>query len=670
MLDEAIKKQEKVELKKTLSMPALVFIAVASVLGSGIFLLPAIGASLSGPASILAWIILILVFMYVAACFGELAAMFPTAGGVYEYGKQAYGRFFSFLIGWLAWLIGNITTAMLITGAIKFLIPESSGYIHLGPITLSVTLFKLLMAIFWVVAFNYMAYRGLKTSTIMLVMFASITLTVITSVSIAGFMNFDISNLSPFFIHNSAMTNLTAFIVTLFIIAETFFGLESVLFLAGETKNPEKAIPKALIYAIIIIGILVIMMTVSSLGSMNYRDFSTAELPEVDIVSSGFGKGIANIVPIAIYVVILGAAAGWIVTSPRLILALAEDRLFLEQFKELHKEYATPYKAIIFQACATILFLILGMQGSGYETLLRLLTPIVLIELLVVMFALYVLRKKMPERHRPFRAPFAKTGSIMMSLFFLGLIGVWAFHESGAWGILKLGISFVAVGIPLYLLIEIYHDPKMITEINDITAYTSIVTERFIFKDSEKKEILSLLGDVKGKTLLEYGCNVGTFTVLLAEAVGPMGRIYAVDISKNHIKITQRRYERLVWSSEEFKHGKVHTIHDEMQLHRVHPNIYYADGVVSIGMLSYIQDVPKILKDINRVLPANGKVLFIEFADYFKVIPNVAWLSNNEKIQEYFRQAGFSVHVERRKGRLWNYIYVYGIKSNEDIVYI
>jgi amino acid transporter len=669
MVGESIKR-EKVDLKKTLGTSSIMFIAIASVLGSGIFLLPAIGAEMSGPASIIAWLLLFFMFFYVAMCFGELSAMFPTAGGVYEYGKQAYGRFPSFIIGWIAWLIGNITAAMLIVAAIKILLPAETGTISLGITSISLPVFKFALSFFWIIAFNFMAYRGLKTSTIMLVTFATIALTVITSVILSGFIHFDISNLSPFFIYKTPWENISALVITVFLMAETFFGLESVLFLAGETKEPEKVMPKALMSAITIVGILALLVAISSLGAVNWHTYSSIHLPEMQMIGNAFGAGAAAFVPIAIYVVILGAAASWIVTSPRLLLALAEDRLFLEQFKDLHPEYSTPYKAIIFQAIATSIFLLVGSQGSGYTTLLRLLTPIVLLELIIVIFAVLALRLKKPEQHRPFRAPFAKTGSVIIVMILILLITVWASHEEGALGTLRLGISFIAVGFPLYLLIEIYYDPKMITEVNDIFAYFSLLTERLVFTELHRKEVLTLLGNIRGRTILEYGCNVGTFTLPLAEAVGPMGRIYAVDMSKNHIKITQRRYERVIWMSEELRHGKVHTIHDEMQLQRVHPNVYYADAVVSVGMLSYIQDTKKVLKDMHRILPVNGKIVFVEFADYFKVLPNVPWLNDNDTIEKVFREAGFSVRVIRKEGNFWNYVYVYGIKSNEDVPFI
>jgi len=111
------------ELKKVLNFPILLLIVINSIMGTGIYFLPAVGAKYSGPMSIISWAIMSVIAIYIAMCFGELVSMFPKAGGVYEYSKQAYGRFTSFLVGWITLIAGNVTIAMLIVGAIQYLLP-------------------------------------------------------------------------------------------------------------------------------------------------------------------------------------------------------------------------------------------------------------------------------------------------------------------------------------------------------------------------------------------------------------------------------------------------------------------------------------------------------------------------------------------------------------------
>jgi len=111
------------ELKSTLSFPVILLITINSIMGTGIFFLPAKGAGVAGPMSIISWVIMSLISIYIAMCFGELSSMFPKSGGIYEFCKQAYGRFISFLIGWLCLIAANVTIAMLMIGTPSQLIP-------------------------------------------------------------------------------------------------------------------------------------------------------------------------------------------------------------------------------------------------------------------------------------------------------------------------------------------------------------------------------------------------------------------------------------------------------------------------------------------------------------------------------------------------------------------
>ena len=117
------------ELRRSLGYFAIISLAVASIMGTGLFYGAGIAPQYAGNASILSWVVLSLFGLYIAACFGELTSMFPEAGGVYEFCKRAYGRFFSFIIGWVAWLVGNITTSLIVVAAVNLIMPSHPGTI-------------------------------------------------------------------------------------------------------------------------------------------------------------------------------------------------------------------------------------------------------------------------------------------------------------------------------------------------------------------------------------------------------------------------------------------------------------------------------------------------------------------------------------------------------------
>ncbi|MFC1755508.1 amino acid permease [Thermoproteota archaeon] len=624
------------KLKKVLSFRAILLITINSIMGTGIFFLPAVGAKHSGPASILSWLILSVISIYIAMCFGELSSMFPKSGGVYEFCKQAYGRFPSFLFGWMTLVAGNVTIAMLVVGAIQYLLPVGNSVV------------KIAICLLFIFIFNFMAFKGMKTSAFMLITFGFITLGTLLSLIIPGLFKMSASNFSPFLVFGSS-----SILITIFFIAETFFGWETATFLAEETKDGAKVMPKALIYGTIIIAIICLLFVVSSLGVIPWQTFGESTTPLSDLGREHFSDFGGDVFTILVYLSIIGSVAGWIVSAPRLILALAKDGLFLKQFSTIHPKYFSPYKAIIFQ---TVLTSILVILGSGlYTTLLLLLVPMVLIMYSGVLLALVILRFKRPNMKRHYKAPFGKVGPILVILFNIFLLYTWLVQEPSAMHSLKLGLSLIAVGLPLYLLIEMYYDPKMIIEVNDAFAYVAWMTERIYLPHSVRRKVIKMLGHVKGKKVLEYGCNVGTLTLWLAKEVGPSGKVYAHSDLAYSPKICKKRIDKMG-----YKH--VNVIMDHIP-DRVHPSVPKVDAAISVGELSYVQDVKRVLFQINRRMKKGNRIVFMEYDKFFDIIPNRFWLGNDRKIIEVFNGCGFNVHVLRKQGFAWQYVYIYGKKE-------
>jgi len=218
-----------------------------------------------------------------------------------------------------------------------------------------------------------------------------------------------------------------------------------------------------------------------------------------------------------------------------------------------------------------------------------------------------------------------------------------------------MGFSFVLLALPVYFLLEMYYNPKAIRKTNNSLAYLVLITERLALPKNVRREIIRLIGNVKNKTILEFGCSVGTLTLHLAEKVGPKGKIYATDISERDLSITRKRLE---------KRGHKHVIlyHDLKHHVRVHPKIPKINVVVSVGVLGYVQNVNKVLRDMNKRLEKGSRICFLDYDKFFDLIPNIDWLNRNEKIKDIFAKAGFYVEVKRVQGFAWKYIYIYGKK--------
>ncbi len=646
-----------VELKRGLGYWSLLCLSIGSIMGTAIFFGAGIGASYSGNLALVAWVVLSVISIAIAMCFGELVGMFPKSGGVYEYSKQAYGRFFSFVIGWAAWLVGIISVVVLIVAALDLFIPD----IFIQFLFVSIPL-KLVLGALFIVLLNFIAFLGLEATSVMMVGFAVAILAVILGIVFGGFMHADFSYLAPFATHP-----LSSVLITIFFLTETFFGWEAATFLAEETKDARNTIPKAIIHATIIIAILGFFVMLVSLVNIPSDELKGFPSPTTAVVERIFGNTGAVIALAGIFIAFLGSAASGIFTMPRLTLALARDKLQLEQFNSIHPTFKTPYKAIVFQCILTILLLIMGF--GSYEILISILVPLAIFMYVPVILSVSLLRFRLPSAERTFKVPFGKVIPVVIALFLFALIFVRAFSGSSeGFTLIRLAISLILVCLPLYLLVSLYYDPKMITDVNDLFSYVSLFTEFITYPKSLRNEIMSFLGDMKGSTILEFGCGVGTLTTSLLRKVGSAGSVYATHFSRNDLRIAGKRIEKAKWDTEGYVFGNATLIHDPQQFYRVHPSISRVNAIVSVGMLGYIQDLKGILKDMHAILSPKGKLCFVEYSDFFHIMPAVEWLSDDNMIEELFREAGFSVRVTRTRSLLWNRIFIYGFKYKDILV--
>jgi amino acid transporter len=623
------------QLKKVLSYPAILLITINSIMGTGIFFLPAVGAGSSGPASLISWLILSFISIYIAMCFGELSSMYPKSGGIYEYCKQAYGRFFSFIIGWMTVIAGNVTIAMLVVGAVQYVFPFGSIWIKIG------------LSLAMVFLFNYIAFRGMQTSAKMLVIFAFITLGSILGLTIPGLFKFQLSNFKPFFVAPAS-----SLILTIFLIAETFFGWETATFLAEETKDGKRVMPKALIWGTVIIAIISLTFVITSLGVIPWKIFGISSAPLTDLGILHYGLRGGTVFTILVYFAIIGSVAGWVVSAPRLLLAMAKDKLFMEQFAVIHPKNLTPHRAIIFQTVLTTILVIVG--AGSYTTMLHLLVPIVLIAYSFVLISLVVLRYKKPHQKRYFTVPFGKVGPIVIALFMFFLIGMWLTHTPGAVQILKVALSLMFLGIPAYFLVEMYHDAKAIYAVNERLSYILVLFENIFFPISLRKRIFLMLGELKNKNVLEFGCSVGTITRRLAEKVLPHGKVYAFDIIEHNLRVAASHMKK--YTHVKFFHHK-HLDHFNTLVKM--PKI---DVLVSTGTLSYLQKPQIVLKHLGKKVKKGGRVVFLDYDRFFYFIPNVPWVGDEKKLKRMFKEAGFKVDVVKKQGLLWRHVFIHGKK--------
>ncbi|MFP4118528.1 MAG: amino acid permease [Candidatus Woesearchaeota archaeon] len=629
-----------------LSFPVILLITINSIMGTGIFFLPAVGAREAGLFAIISWIIMGFIAVYFSMIFGELVSRYPKEGGVYEYAKEAFGFFPSFLLGWMTLITANITIAMLMVGAIKYVGSNLNNIFIAG------------LSILFVLIFNFIAFKGLRTGKVMLLTFAGLTLTTVGGILIPGLAAFNPSNFTGWLSH-SAFSSLDAgfaglfsgaaiVLGTVFFIAETFFGWETTTFLAEQVRNPKKIMPKAMVVGTVLIAVISFLFVVASKSILHWSELASSITPLADLASTIYGPWIVPVYSIMVYLAIIGSVAGWIVAAPNLLVALSKDRLFPPSFAQPHPKTGTPYKAIIFQTIVTSGLIVVG--AGSYETLLHLLVPMLLIMYASVVLSLILIRRKHPS-FDGYIAPGGRFGPSILIMVTLGLIAMWVTNQPDAVHTLQIIAGFVIIGIPVYLLMNFHYNPHATVSFHNKTAELSRLFERLFLPLKIRRRLLAGLSERERVLFLGAGSGV-----LIKELPHPDEHITVLEHSEVLAKQLSKR----------FPHVRV--IYDNHAISRVHPSIETADVLISVSFLSHIQDIPSYLKHIHSVLPENAKVRFFDYADFYRVIPNS--IPSVSKLQEMFREHGFAVKVEKIKGVLWSYLIIEGIKSDSAGFYI
>ncbi len=648
--------------KRKLTSGLLLFILINSILGSSLFYLPGLGVISSGAASILAWAFVFIVATFVMLYMGELVTMLPTSGGTYYFCKKAYGRLGSFMAGWLIWIAGNFGMALNLVAAAEYFIPEQTQaalYLRIG------------FALLWVIVLNFMAFRGIDAGSTMLVIFGFIATVVVAGMILPSFIDipnlfagkltspFDLELFKPFFRHEGS--GILAFLgLSVLLISEAFLGFEVISYMANEAAEPKK-LHKVLLKGMVICGLIMVLYIFSSLGTVGYRDYVTNARPFAVQAFNTMGQVGQNIVVFGMYLVILGAAAAWPITGSRLIRAMSKDKLFLKQFASLHQKYRSPHRAVYFQTIMVALFSWFIFRGylvkwsNPYRTIYLVYVLLSLIVLSLILLTVPILRRKEPLLERPFKAPLATFGPIIIVLGIFGLVFNWIRLEGGvAQSIIQLALSFLAVGLPFYFSVEMFYNPQAIKSVNERFSSIFLLGEKLLFPVSVRKRVLRDIVDVNGKHILEFGCSGGSLTEKLAELVSVKGRVHAVDLSLKKVNAVAKKLKHL-------PHVNVyhHPYLDDFKLSFEEP----VDGIVSVGMLSYMQNPLKILTKLSNQVKQGGEIVFVDFDKFFYFFPNISWVENDGQIKSLFKKAGFSVNVFRERSLFWQYIFVVGTKD-------
>ena len=436
---------EEKKLKKEISLFMATMLVCGNMIGSGVFMLPATLAQVSGPlATIIAWILTTIGSILIAISFANLGSKYPSTGGAYQYTKEAFGEFVGFLSAWLYWngsWIGNAAIIVAIASYSAAIIPALQdpfiSIIFTSAILWAVTILNIVGV----------KHAGKIQSFVTVFKIGFFALFIIVA-----FLNFDSINIMPLLPEGKGLSTVSlAATSTLW----AFVGLESSTVTAGELKDPEKNVKKSTIYGLIIAAVIYILISIGSMGAMSNSELAMSGAPLTDILTRALGTNIGKVLTIAVVVCILGTTIGWILSTARVSFAAGEDGVFPKFFGKLSPKYGTPVNSLIIGSVLVNLLLVMNYQKGMVSafTFITILATLSFLPVYLLSVAAEMMIMFREEKNFNLKI-FLKKSLIPMLAF---IYTIWTIYGSGAETVMW-GFILMLIGIPFY--IYNYHKNK------------------------------------------------------------------------------------------------------------------------------------------------------------------------------------------------------------------
>lgn len=451
------------DLIRGLSLIAAIMLVSGSMIGSGIFRKPATmaGQLLSPEFLILVWIIAGLITFIGAITNAEIAGMFDSTGGQYIYFKEMYGDFTAYLYGWS--ILAVIQTGS--QAAIAYVFAEYLGYFFKLPdapkflqdFTLHMPLVgnihpfaefgTKLIAIICLLFLTGINYLGVVLGGLVqtIVTFIKISSIILLSFFLFVFGNGSAANLfNGFNVSSSLPTNIiAAFGLALTGAFWAYDGWNNVTFVSGEIKEPQKNVPKALLLGTLIVIGVYVLINLSYLYILPIDEMKNSPLVAATAAEKIFGINGASIIAIAVIISTFGALNGSILSTARVHFAMARTKLFFSALGKIHPKFATPHISLLVQGLWSA---VLVLSGS-FDTITDYVIFAAWLFYMLGAFGVFVLRKKFPDRNRPYKVwgyPYVPLVFVIFS--FLFLINSIVSDTQNA----MMGLILIACGLPVY----------------------------------------------------------------------------------------------------------------------------------------------------------------------------------------------------------------------------
>lgn len=451
---------------RSLSLAAATILVISSVIGSGVYKKVApMSAELLSPSLVLwAWVLAGIISLCGALSNAEIAGMMADSGGEYVYFRRIYGRFMAFLWGWSTFAV--IKTAAV--ASIAYVFAQSFNAIlplpqlPEGVASTQFLIFKPLenagvkaLTIALILALTYLNTRGLKGAAALSTWITRLVIVGLASVVVSGllfgggsFQNFGTPSAQYVARDWTDFVFIKAMFTALLAAFWAYEGWNTVGFIGGEIKNPNRNLPLALFsgmlliigaYALVNFTYLYVLPIDQIIGVHQAKN----DIAAVAVVRHFAGGTGATLISVVILLTTLGCTNATILMPPRVYYAMAKDGLFFRRAQEIHPVYNTPNPALWMQGIWACLLVLSG----SFDQLTDMLIFAAFFFYGATAFGVFVLRRREPAAERPYRVWGYPLVPALFVLFCAALIVVTCLTHPREAG---FGVVLMLTGVPLY----------------------------------------------------------------------------------------------------------------------------------------------------------------------------------------------------------------------------
>lgn len=404
-----------------------VALMINCIIGAGIFGIPSRAYALTGSYSLIAFVVCAAIVAVIAFCYAEVASRFTETGGPYLYARKAFGPIAGFQVGWLAYLARLSSFAFICNVLVSYLSffwpPAASGRWR------AVIMTAVVVAL---VAVNVI---GVRKAAALSDIFSVGKLIPLLIFGIVGLFFIDTDRYS--FAATPDIGSFSLIVSQLFV---SFTGFELALIAAGETRDPQRNLPFAMMTALIVVTVIYIMTQVVCIGTL--ANLGQSEKPLADASNLFLGGAGASLITVGAMVSTIGTLNAILLAGSRLPFAMAEQNQLPGIFGATHERFHTPHISILLTAA-------IGLALAVSGTFVYALTLAAISKLLTssaTCAALPVLRRRKDNNPALFTLP----AGIFLSIVSLGIC-LWLLVNSGWQEVRDIGIA-AALGTLLFFI--------------------------------------------------------------------------------------------------------------------------------------------------------------------------------------------------------------------------